>query len=200
VVALAPLAQALMIALIFGPPGSGKGTQARLIQAEFKLIHLSTGDILRAEVRRGSKVGREVRRIMTAGDLVPDELIVKIVQRQLEKGSFREGVLLDGFPRTVAQALALDEILSRRGLRVDVVIALDAPEDVLVDRLVERAREQGRSDDTLEAIRERMHEYREHSMPVLDHYRRQGVRVLDVDATGGVDEVFERIKRALKAS
>jgi adenylate kinase len=188
-----------MIALIFGPPGAGKGTQAPLLQSEFKLVHLSTGDMLRAEVKRGSKLGRELRRIMEAGDLVPDELMLQIVGRWLERGSFREGVLLDGFPRTEPQAIALDRILSRRGLRVDVVIALEAPEEVLVERLIERAREQGRPDDTIEAIRERMHEYRERTMPVLDHYRRQGVRVVEVDAVGSVEEVAERVRQSLRA-
>jgi adenylate kinase len=187
-----------VIALIFGPPGVGKGTQAPLIQKEFKLVHLSTGDMLRAETRRGSKLGRELQRIMAAGDLVPDEVMLKLVRRWLERGTFREGVLLDGFPRTVRQAAALDEILARRELRVEVVIALEAPEEELVHRLVDRARKQGRPDDTVAAIRERMHEYRERTMPVLDHYRRQGARVVEVDATGTVAEVFERVKAALR--
>jgi adenylate kinase len=131
---------------------------------------------------------------------VPDELMLEIVGRWLERGTFREGVLLDGFPRTVRQAQALDEILARRGQRVDVVIALEAPDEVLVERLVGRARKQGRPDDTVEAIRERMHEYHERTMPVLDHYRRKGVDVVEVDAVGSVEEVFERVKHALRAS
>jgi len=189
-----------LIGIIFGPPGSGKGTQASRIEGEFHLVHLSTGDILRSEVKRGSEIGKEVARIMAAGDLVPDDIIVRIVRRRLPESEVGEGVLLDGFPRTLEQARALDEMLASEGHQVDFVIALDVPEDVLVERILHRAAIEGRPDDTREAIAERMHEYHKLTEAVLDYYRRHGVRVIEVDGMGGPDEVFERIRGAIGIS
>jgi len=189
-----------LIGIIFGPPGSGKGTQASRIEEEFHLVHLSTGDILRSEVKRGSEIGKEVARIMAAGDLVPDDIIVRIVRRRLPESEVGEGVLLDGFPRTLEQARALDEMLASEGHQVDFVIALDVPEDVLVERILHRAAIEGRPDDTREAIAERMHEYHKLTEAVLDYYRRHGVRVIEVDGMGGPDEVFERIRGAIGIS
>ncbi len=186
-----------MIGIIFGPPGSGKGTQASRIEDAFHLKHLSTGEILRAEVNRDTEVGREVARIMSAGDLVPDVTIVGIVRERLPESEVGAGVLLDGFPRTLEQARALDEMLSQEGHRVDFVVALDVPEQLLVDRILHRAAVEGRADDTQEAIAERMHEYHKLTAAVLDHYRRQGVKVAEIDGVGGVDEVFVRVKEAV---
>jgi adenylate kinase len=189
-----------MIGIIFGPPGSGKGTQAERIEQEFGLKHLSTGDILRHEVAAGTPIGKEAGRIMAAGDLVPDELIVDIVRSRLPEAEAGEGVLLDGFPRTLRQAQALDTMLSDEGHSVDLVVALDVPEDVLVDRILHRAQVEGRADDTREAITERMHEYHKLTEAVLDHYARQGLRVERIDGVGSPDAVFERIRRAIGIS
>ncbi len=189
-----------MIGIIFGPPGSGKGTQATKIEGEFGLKHLSTGDILRAEVASGSPIGREAGRIMAAGDLVPDGLIVDIVRARLPEAEAGAGVLLDGFPRTVRQAQALDAMLSDEGHEVDVVVALEVPEKELVERLLHRAQLEGRADDTREAITERMHEYHKLTEAVLDHYGRQGVLVERVDGMGSPDDVFGRIRRAIGIS
>jgi adenylate kinase len=189
-----------LIGLIFGPPGSGKGTQAKRIENEFNLAHLSTGQILRAEVARGTEIGKEVARSMAAGDLVPDDLIVSIVRRRLPASEKGDGVLLDGFPRTLQQARALDEMLAEEGHRVDFVIALEVPEKDLVDRILRRAAVEGRADDTKKAIAERMHEYHKLTEAVLDHYRKKGVRVEVVDGTGDPDAVFERIRRAIGIS
>ena len=189
-----------LIGIIFGPPGSGKGTQAARIENEFNLAHLSTGQILRAEVQRGTEIGKEVARSMAAGDLVPDDLIVSIVRRRLPSSNDGSGVLLDGFPRTLEQARALDEMLAEEGHRLDFVIALDVPEKDLVDRILRRAVVEGRADDTKEAIAERMHEYHKLTEAVLDHYRKKGVRVEVVDGTGDPDAVFERIRRAIGIS
>ena len=186
-----------MIGLIFGPPGSGKGTQAAHVESVFKLSHLSTGDILRAEVARGSEIGKEAERIMRAGDLVPDDLIIRIVQGILRDPNVSSEVLLDGFPRTLEQARALDEMLAKEGHKVDFVIAFVVPEDLLIERLLHRAEVEGRADDTREAITERMHEYRKLTAAVLDHYRKAGVRVIEIDGVGKVEEVFERIRIAL---
>jgi adenylate kinase len=189
-----------MIGIIFGPPGSGKGTQAGHIELEFHLDHLSTGDILRSEVARGTETGKEVARIMAAGDLVPDGLIIRIVQGILRDPNVSSDVLLDGFPRTLEQAHALDRMLAEEGHRVDFVIALDVPENVLVERILHRAAVEGRADDTREAITERMHEYHKLTAAVLDYYRKQGARVEVVDGVGSVDEVFGRIRRAIGIS
>jgi adenylate kinase len=186
-----------MIGVIFGAPGSGKGTQAARIEKELHLKHLSTGDILRAEVARGTPIGEKAGRLMAAGDLVPDDLIVDIVRARLPEAETGAGVLLDGFPRTLAQARALDAMLSEEGHRVDVVIALVVPEATLVDRILHRAAVEGRADDTRAAIAERMHEYHTLTAAVLDYYRQKGVRVEEIDGTGDVDVVFARVRKAI---
>jgi adenylate kinase len=189
-----------MIGIIFGPPGSGKGTQAARIESEFGLQHLSTGDILRHEVAQGTPTGREAGRIMAAGDLVPDELIVDIVRGRLPEAEAGAGVLLDGFPRTERQAQALDAMLAGEGHQVDFVLALEVPEADLVERLLRRAELEGRADDTRQAIEERMHEYHKLTEAVFDHYQRSGVQVERVDGTGTPDAVFERIRLAVGIS
>ncbi len=187
-----------MIGLIFGPPGSGKGTQAGRIEKEFGMSHLSTGEILRSEVAHGSAVGNEAARIMAAGDLVPDDLIDRIVESLLRRTDSSSSVLLDGFPRTVEQAKALDRMLADLNRNVDFVVALEVPESMLVDRLLHRAAVEGRSDDTRQAIMERMHEYRLRTAAVLDHYRGLGVPVAEVDGVGAVDEVFDRVRDEIR--
>jgi len=186
-----------MIGIIFGPPGSGKGTQAMRLEKDLHLNHLSTGDILRSEVAKGTPLGREVERIMAAGDLVPDRLIVDTVRRRLPEAEAGRGALLDGFPRTVAQARSLDSMLASEGHRVDFIVALTVPEEVLVDRLLHRAQVEGRTDDNRESIEERMREYHKLTEAVLDHYRKQGLPIHEIDGVGTPDEVFERIKQAL---
>jgi adenylate kinase len=186
-----------MIGIIFGPPGSGKGTQASRLENELHLNHLSTGDILRSEVARGTPMGKEVGRIMAAGDLVPDQLILEIVRGRLPEAEQGVGALLDGFPRTVAQARALDSMLADEGHRIDFIVALTVPEKVLIDRLLHRAQVEGRTDDNRESIEERMREYHKLTEAVLDHYRKQGRPIHEVDGVGSPDEVFERIRAAL---
>jgi adenylate kinase len=189
-----------VIGVIFGPPGSGKGTQAALVQRSFGMDHLSTGEILRAEVAHGSPVGHEAARIMAAGDLVPDDLITHIVERRLRRAHSPAGVLLDGFPRTVEQAKALDAMLAKDGRKVDFVIAIDVPENILVQRLIKRAAEEGRADDNRNAIAERMHEYRTLTEAVLDYYRERGFRVIEIAGVGEVEAVFEHIRKAMAGS
>jgi adenylate kinase len=186
-----------LIGIIFGPPGSGKGTQATMLQKHLDLNHMSTGDILRSEVARGTPLGKEVGRIMAAGDLVPDRLIVDIVRSRLPEAEEGAGVLLDGFPRTVAQAQALDAMLAEEGHRVDFVVALEVPEEALVERLLHRAKVEGRTDDNRETIAERMREYHKLTEAVLDHYRKQGLPIHVIDGTGTPDQVFERIRTAI---
>ena len=186
-----------MIGIIFGPPGSGKGTQAARLEEEMRIHHLSTGDILRGEVAKGTGLGLEVGRIMAAGDLVPDDLIVDVVRARLPEAEEGAGALLDGFPRTEAQARALDAMLRDEGHKVDFVVALDVPEKLLVDRLLHRAQVEGRTDDTHDVIAERMREYHKLTEAVLDHYRKQGIKISHVEGTGSPDEVFDRIHVAL---
>ena len=186
-----------MIGIIFGPPGSGKGTQATRLEQELHLHHMSTGDILRREVAEGSPLGQEVGRIMAAGDLVPDDLIVNVVRARLPAAEEGAGALLDGFPRTLKQAQALDSMLHDEGHKVDFIIALDVPEKVLVDRLLHRAQLEGRTDDNRETIAERMREYHRLTEAVLDHYRKQGVPIHVVDGTGTPADVFERVRSSV---
>ncbi|HKW06374.1 MAG TPA: adenylate kinase [Candidatus Dormibacteraeota bacterium] len=186
-----------MIGIIFGPPGSGKGTQAARLEQDLHLHHLSTGDILRSEVSNGTAMGKEVARIMAAGDLVPDQLIVDIVRKRLPEAEEGRGALLDGFPRTVAQARALDAMLSEEGHKVDFIVALAVPERTLVERLLHRAQLEGRTDDNRQSIEERMREYHKLTEAVLDHYRQQGLTIEEIDGLGTPGEVFQRIRTAL---
>jgi adenylate kinase len=186
-----------MIGIIFGPPGSGKGTQAMRLENDLHLNHLSTGDILRSEVAKGTPLGKEVERIMAAGDLVPDRLIVDTVRKRLPEAEAGRGALLDGFPRTVAQARALDSMLAGEGHKVDFIVALTVPEVVLVGRLLLRAQVEGRTDDNRESIEERMREYHKLTEAVLEHYRKQGVPIHEIDGVGTPDEVFHRIRTGL---
>lgn len=188
-----------VIAVLFGPPGSGKGTQAGWISRSFDLAHVSTGEMLRLEVEAGTELGREVEPIMTGGALVPDDLIVRVIEARLHQPDARHGVLLDGFPRTVPQAEALDAVLRRGGRDVDVVIALDVPVEELRDRILRRAAEEGRSDDTIEAIHIRMAEYEDKTAPVLAYYAENGGRVRRIEGVGSIDEVRTRIRAALSS-
>jgi len=187
-----------MIVVVFGPPGSGKGTQAALVATRTGLPHVATGDILRAETAKGSPLGHEVEPIMRSGHLVPDDLVVRVIEARLAEPDAASGALLDGFPRTVPQAVALDEMLARNDRQVDVVVALNVPEDVLAERVRRRAPE-GRPDDTPEAFIKRLHVYRTETAPVLDYYSGKGTCVAKVDGVGDVVAVTERITGALAA-
>lgn len=183
------------VLLLMGPPGAGKGTQAARLADLRGLRKLSTGDMLRAHVARGSELGQKAESIMKAGDLVPDDLIVAMVRSELEEmGEVR--VLFDGFPRTTGQAAALDGLLAEFGAGMDAVIVLDVPEDELVRRLVARARDEGRDDDDEETVRKRMGVYRDSTRPLVDFYEARGV-LTHVDGVGEVEEVTDRIRTAL---
>jgi adenylate kinase len=186
-----------MIGIIFGPPGSGKGTQAAKLEEDLHLHHMSTGDILRREVASGTPLGNQAKRIMEAGDLVPDDLIVDVVRARLPQAEEGAGALLDGFPRTVKQAEALDTMLREEGHRVEFIVALVVPEEFLVERLLHRAQLEGRTDDNRQTIAERMREYHKLTEAVLGHYRQQGVPIHEVDGTGTPEQVFDRIHGAV---
>ena len=186
------------ISAIFGPPGSGKGTHAAWLAATLGVPHVSTGDLLRAEVTRGSELGREVEPIMTSGALVPDELVVRVIESRLREPDARRGILLDGFPRTLNQAQALDVMLARAGTEVGLVVALDVPRDVTVPRILHRAAEEHRSDDTAEVVGRRMEVYEHETAPVLEHYvARRGTAVRRIDGVGTIAEERVRIRAAV---
>ena len=186
-----------MITILFGPPGGGKGTQAAHITERFGLPHVSTGEMLRNEAAKGTPLGNEVAPIMAAGNLVPDDLIVRVIESRLAETDAAHGVLLDGFPRTVPQAEALDVMLRRVGKQVDLVLCLDVPEPVLIERLLGRARDEGRSDDNLETIQTRLDVYKRDTAPVLDYYRSTRAHVIPVDGDADLAEVTRRIYDAL---
>jgi adenylate kinase len=183
--------------VIFGPPGSGKGTQAELLTSALGVPHVSTGDLLRAETEAGTALGAEVAPLLAAGELVPDDLIERVLERRLARPDATGGAILDGYPRTLAQARALDRQLTGARCRVRAVLVLDVDEATLLARLLHRAGEQHRADDNRESIAERMHEYRERTRPVVAYYREAAVPVLTIDGTAGVDEVHERVLQAL---
>ncbi|HKL18205.1 MAG TPA: adenylate kinase [Halalkalibaculum sp.] len=180
--------------IIFGPPGAGKGTQAKLIKEEYDIPHLSTGEIFRTAIKNGTDLGKKVKSILDAGDLVPDETVVNLVEEELKKSRYDDGYVLDGFPRTVAQAEAFDEILDAKGVALDAFLMLKVPEKELIKRILSRG--EGRSDDTEEGVKNRLNVYWEETQPVLDYYKGQEV-VKEVYGVGSIEEIFSRIKKAL---
>ncbi len=178
--------------VFIGPPGAGKGTQAERLAAAYRIAHLSTGDMLRAAREAGTEIGRQADRYMSAGQLVPDEIILAVVGQRLRQPDCRNGYLLDGFPRTLAQAEALDQMLDEAATPLDVVLELRVPEDELFRRLAGR----GRADDDPEVIRQRLVAYREQTEPLLDYYRERDL-LQTIDGGGTVEEVFERAKAVL---
>ena len=181
--------------LILGPQGSGKGTQAKQIAAAYGVPHVATGDILREAVANGSELGAQVRPILERGDLVPDDLMVGLIRERL---SDEESFVLDGFPRTVPQAEALDSMLDEIGKPLDAVILLQVSDDVATARLRERAAQEGRADDSPEAIANRLRLYHELTELVVDRYQLAGIEVI-VDGEQTVDAVFAAIQDALEA-
>lgn len=184
--------------VLFGPPGAGKGTQAKRLVAERGWLQLSTGDMLRAAIAEGSELGLRVKAIMDRGDLVSDAVVIELIESRLAEADAAGGAIFDGFPRTTAQAEALDALLAGRGAQIDRVIRLVVDQDELVARMQKRAEEEGRSDDTVEAFRTRLANYNAQTAPLIPYYREQG-KLSDVDGMGGVDEVAGRIDSALDA-
>ncbi len=177
--------------LFIGPPGAGKGTQAAMLARALKVPHVSTGAMLRDAVAAGTDLGKQVASVMAAGDLVSDDLVVAIVDERLSSEDARCGYLLDGFPRNVAQARALNDAVVNA---IGTVILLEADTDELVARLVKRAQEEGRADDNEETIRRRLEVYAQETAPLVDHY---GDAVIRINGVGSIDEVFARIALAL---
>jgi adenylate kinase len=182
--------------LLLGPPGAGKGTQAQLLVERLGIPQVSTGDMLRAAVAAGSEVGRKAKSFMDAGKLVPDAVVIGVAEERLGRPDAKKGFILDGFPRTAAQAEALDRMLPKLGCQLERCVALTVDEDELVKRLLRRAELEGRSDDNETSIRTRMREYREKTEPLITYYRARGV-LREVDGLGEIEEVARRIAQAL---
>ena len=180
--------------LIMGPPGAGKGTQATQIAATFGIAHISTGDLFRANLAEGTALGLEAKKYMDAGEYVPDSVTNDMVRDRLSHADAQAGFLLDGYPRTVDQVAQLDEMLGDQSL--DKVLVLTADTDEVVGRLLNRAQDQGRADDTEEVIRRRLEVYAEQTAPLIDLYSSRGILV-SVDGLGTIDEVAARIHAAL---
>lgn len=177
--------------ILFGPPGSGKGTQSQLVIEKYDLIHISTGELLRNEISTGTPLGQEAEQFIQKGQLVPDEVVIGMLSTVLEKHPRSKGYIFDGFPRTAAQSEALDKLLSLRKTAITKVLSLEVPEDELVRRLLERGKTSGRVDDANEEIiRARIVEYHNKTVPVADHYARVG-KFKKVKGDGTIEETFE---------
>jgi len=182
--------------LLLGPPGAGKGTQAQLLVEQLGIPQVSTGDMLRAAVAAGSEVGRRAKAFMDAGKLVPDEVVIGVAEQRLGQPDAKRGFILDGFPRTAAQADALDKLLPKLGVALECCVSLRVDEEELVKRLLKRAQIEGRTDDNEQTIRTRMQVYKESTAPLIAYYARRGVLV-EVSGEGSVGEVAKRIEQAL---
>jgi adenylate kinase len=183
--------------LLLGPQGAGKGTQGRLIASEYAIPHVATGDMLRAAMADGSELGQQVRPIYDSGRLVPDDLMIALIRERLSGEDAREGFVLDGFPRTMAQADALEEMLREIGRDLDVVFEFQIPDEVGRERMLKRAAEEGRTDDTPEAIDERLRLYHEETKPLIEYYRTRG-NLVGVHGDRPVNQVFSEIQQTLE--
>ena len=187
-----------MNTLVLGPQGSGKGTQAKLIRGTYGLAHIATGDMIREIKELPTDLGRELKAVYDRGDLVSDELMIRLIEDRLSRGDTLPGFVLDGFPRTMPQAEALDALLRELGRTLDVVFAFQVPDrQALLDRMVKRAAEENRSDDTPEAIERRLELYERETAPLVEYYRTTRGNVVGIHADRTVDEVFQEIRDTL---
>jgi adenylate kinase len=183
--------------ILFGPPGSGKGTQSDKLVEEYGLVHLSTGNLLRREIAEQTDLGIEAKNYIDKGQLVPDEVVIGMVDAYFDQHKGAKGFLFDGYPRTVAQAAALDQLLEKKGTTIRLVLFLQVDEDELIRRLVHRGKTSGRSDDTDEKVQRRRQEvYRDETLPVADYYGKQD-KVVNIQGMGTVNDIFESLCTAI---
>lgn len=184
--------------LIFGPPGSGKGTQSVRLAGKFNLLHLSTGDMLRAEIADGTELGKKMSQIMSKGDLVPDEVVIEMIAHKIDNSKGQSGFLFDGFPRTVTQTISLEKMLNERGMKIDSMFVLEVEHDELVKRLIARAELSGRPDDKDPAVIEtRIEVYKEKTEPIIEYCRKKGI-YQPVNGVGTIDDILRRLTDQMK--
>ena len=183
--------------VIFGAPGSGKGTQSERIVEKFGINHISTGDVLRAEIKNGTELGKTAKGYIDQGQLIPDELMIDILASVFDSFNDSKGVIFDGFPRTIAQAGALKQMLADRGQAVSVMLDLDVPEEELMTRLIKRGQESGRADDNEETIKKRLLVYHSQTAPLIDWYKNEGV-YKHIQGLGTMDGIFADICKAIE--
>ena len=184
--------------VIFGAPGSGKGTQSDKLIAHYNLFHISTGDVLRDHIKRGTELGKTANAYISEGKLIPDDLMISILESVLDdnKEATIEGVIFDGFPRTIPQAKSLKAMLEKRAAKVNIVLGLEVDEAELIDRLIKRGLESGRSDDNLETIKKRLVVYHEQTSPLKQYYLDEG-KYVAIEGSGSIDDIFSRICEAV---
>ncbi len=185
--------------VIFGPPGSGKGTQSENIIKKYNLAHISTGDLLRAEISGHTQLGTIAKSFIDKGELVPDETIIGMIDNKIESLADSNGVIFDGFPRTDAQATALDELLAEYKTNVSVMVNLEVPKEELVERLLKRGETSGRSDDNLETIEKRISVYETQTKPVIDFYKKKKVHQ-SIKGVGSIEDIFDSISTAIDSA
>jgi adenylate kinase len=182
--------------VFFGPPAAGKGTQAKIIEQAYGFVQLSTGDMLRAQVNEGTELGLRAKEIMDAGKLVSDEIVIGMIEDNMNRNEQAKGFIFDGFPRTTAQAKSLDEMLAMRDEKIDLVLELEVDHDALIGRVEKRAAEEGRSDDNIEALKQRLEQYTSYSQEVLPYYAAQQP-VLPINGMADIADVTKQIETAL---
>lgn len=184
--------------VVFGAPGSGKGTQSARLIDEYGLYHISTGELLRDHIARETQLGKVANEYISKGHLIPDELMIDILENTLDSNpDTANGVIFDGFPRTIQQADALNDMLQRRGAKVNAVVGLEVDDDELIDRLLKRGEQSGRSDDNLETINERLNVYNRQTAPLKEYYIGKG-KYHGVKGSGSIDDIFNEIRHCLK--
>ena len=186
--------------ILFGPPGSGKGTQAKMLCEKYNLLHLSTGEILRDEISKNSQLGKSVKEIINAGKLVSDEIIIKIINLAMEnnKKDSLSGYLFDGFPRNIDQANLLSELLDSQEIKIDCILLIEVDEPILLERILSRKKFEGRSDDNKETLESRIQVYSHETKPLIEHYSLNHV-VKRIDGVGEISEVNQRINAVLES-
>jgi adenylate kinase len=183
--------------VLFGPPGSGKGTQSEKLIAKHKLVHLSTGDLLRSEIANKSELGMKAKAIMDKGELVSDDIVIGMIRNKINANLGSKGFIFDGFPRTVAQAGALDKVLAETGKAISLMVTLIVPDQEVIQRLLKRGEQTGRADDNITTIENRLNVYLCQTAPVMDYYEKQQ-KYCPVDGLGSIEEIFERIEEEIK--
>ena len=180
--------------LIFlGPPGAGKGTQAKIFLDRAGIVQISTGDILRAAVTKGTELGLKAKSFMDKGELVPDSVVIGIIEQRIQEADCKKGFVLDGFPRTIEQAKALDDILAKLGIQMDHVVNFEVPDEELVKRLLGRAAQEGRSDDNPESIKNRLQIFKDKTQPLIQYYENKKI-LRHINGTGSTAEIADKVK------